>query len=755
VENGGHLVLKDDLMKALWPNSFVEEVNLTQNISQLRKALGDSAQEQRYIVTVPGRGYRFAAQVTEALDPGIDGSELLVGRNSRSRVVIEEEHEAGSDGRLIAAATPWLSRAGLVAWAPRLALAAVLTALAAAGLFVAFHRQPKLAPQATIVLADFENKTGDAVFDDTLKQALAAGLQQSPFLHIVSDQKAGEILRLMDHSPRDPLKPENAWDLCQRAGSPAVLFGSIASLGSHYAIALNAVSCVTGDSLDREEFEAARKEEVLSALDKATTRLRGKLGESLSSIQKFDMQLAAVTTPSLDALRAWTTATMTRSEKGDAAAVPLLKRAIALDPDFAMAYAELGTVYANLQQPGLAAASMKKAYELRDRSSQWEKFYIESHYYHFVTGQLDKTNEVYEVWSQTYPWDSTPLVNLGGSYESLGQFEKAIAATQEAIRRDDNEFANSNLVGLYADMNRLEDAWNTHRRAQERKAETPPVHLMLYSIASLQGDAAAMTREEALIEGTPGLEDRLRSQQAADEAFHGRLGKAREFSRRAVESARSSEDREAAALWQMNAALREAEFGNWSRARQEAATALALAATRDVEAHGALALARAGDTGRAQAIAEDLARQFPLDTLVNYYWLPTIRAAVQVSRNNPAKALELLQAVAPYELGVVLSTAEEAAPLHPVYVRGQAYLMLRRGAEAAAEYQKFLDHRGMVRNCAPGAALAYLGLARSYALQGETERAHTAYKDFLTLWKDADGDIPVLRQAKAEYAQLR
>jgi tetratricopeptide (TPR) repeat protein len=446
---------------------------------------------------------------------------------------------------------------------------------------------------------------------------------------------------------------------------------------------------------------------------------------------------------------------MTRSEKGDAAAVPLLKRAIALDPDFAMAYAELGTVYANLQQPGLAAASMKKAYELRDRSSQWEKFYIESHYYHFVTGQLDKTNEVYEVWSQTYPWDSTPLVNLGGSYESLGQFEKAIAATQEAIRRDDNEFANSNLVGLYADMNRLEDAWNTHRRAQERKAETPPVHLMLYSIASLQGDAAAMTREEALIEGTPGLEDRLRSQQAADEAFHGRLGKAREFSRRAVESARSSEDREAAALWQMNAALREAEFGNWSRARQEAATALALAATRDVEAHGALALARAGDTGRAQAIAEDLARQFPLDTLVNYYWLPTIRAAVQVSRNNPAKALELLQAVAPYELGVVLSTAEEAAPLHPVYVRGQAYLMLRRGAEAAAEYQKFLDHRGMVRNCAPGAALAYLGLARSYALQGETERAHTAYKDFLTLWKDADGDIPVLRQAKAEYAQLR
>ena len=376
VENGGHLVLKDDLMKALWPNSFVEEVNLTQNISQLRKALGDNPQEQRYIVTVPGRGYRFAAEVKEATGPR-NGSGLIIGRDSRSRDVIEEEHESGSDPELVVAPTPrskwviWLTDAGVVGWAKRVVPAA-LTALAAVGFFMVFHRQPKLVSTDTIVLADFQNKTGDPVFDDTLKQALAAGLQQSLFLHIVSDQKVGEILRLMGHSPRDPLKPEIALDLCQRARSKAVLFGSIASLGNHFAIALNAVSCVTGDSLDREEVEAASKEGVLSALGKATTRLRQKVGESLSSIQKFDMRLDAVTTPSLDALKAWTAATQVRSEKGEAAAVPLLKHAIALDPDFAMAYAELGAVYTNLHQPSLAAASMKKAYELRDRTSQWD-----------------------------------------------------------------------------------------------------------------------------------------------------------------------------------------------------------------------------------------------------------------------------------------------------------------------------------------------------------------------------------------------
>jgi DNA-binding winged helix-turn-helix (wHTH) protein/tetratricopeptide (TPR) repeat protein len=756
VENAGHLVLKDELMNAVWPDSFVEEINLSRNISELRKALGETVHEQRYVVTVPGSGYRFAAQVREITDPGKEGSKLLVSQSTRSRLVVEhEEEQAGAGALPVARAQSGLQlveRRIAKSWKVVISIGLVAIAV---GAFLHSRRGRVLNQRDTIVLADFDNKTGDPVFDDTLKQALAAGLQQSPFLHVLSDQRVGEILRLMAHSPRDPLNPETARDLCQRAHSKAVLFGSIASLGGHYAIGLNAMNCVSGDSLDSEEVEASRKEEVLNALNEATTRLRRKLGESLISIQKFDVRLDAVTTPSLDALKAWTTATMTRSDKGEAAAVPLLKHAIALDPDFAMAYAELATVYVNLQQPVLAAASMKKAYELRDRASQWEKFYIESHYYHFVTGQLDKAIEVYDVWSHTYPWDSASLVNLGGVYESLGQFERAIAATKEAIRRDNNEFANSNLVALYADMNRMEEAWDIHRRAQERKAETPPVHVALYSIASLQGNTDEMARQEALIDGTAGLEDRLRSVQAANEAFHGRLNKARELTRRAVESARSGEDNEAAALWQINGALREAEFGNWGRAHQEAAVALALSPTRDVEAHAALVLAQVGDPSRAQTIAEDLAHRFPLDTLTNVYWLPTIRAAIQLSRNNPEKALDLLQATAPYELGVMPSTADGASALHPVYVRSQAYLMLRRGAEAAAEYQKFLNHRGLVRNCVPGAALAYFGLARAYALQHDSRKARAAYQDFLTLWKDADPDIPILKQAKAEYAKLQ
>ncbi len=637
----------------------------------------------------------------------------------------------------------------IVATALLLAVAAI-----AGAVYWRSQRTPKLTEQDTVVLADFNNATGDPVFDDTLKQAISAQLGQSPFLNILSEPRIRSTLRLMAKPPGTKLTADVARDLCQRAGGKAYIAGSIASLGSQYVIGLDAVNCKTGDFLAQEQVTAENKEHVLPALGAAATKLRKKLGESLSSVEKFDAPLDQVTTPSLDALKALAVGREILQQKGSEAAIPFFQRAVELDPHFAAAYSALGISYANLREPGLAAENLQKAYDLRDKVSERERFRISANYYLLVTGELEKAIQTFETWARTYPRNNEPFGNLGVDYTYLGQYEAAVAASLEDLRLyPGSAAAFTNLVGLYTALNRPADAKAKYQEAVARKVNNPFLHGNRYGVAFLEGDTDEMQRQVAAVSNKPG-EDVLLSFASDTEAYRGRMGNARELSRRAIESARHSDAKETAAEWQMNAALREAEFGNTARASQQIAAALDTAATRDVQILAALAWARIGDVQQAQRGANDLARQFPLNTTINRYWLPAVYASIEIDRNNPAKALEILQTTSEYELGTPLPQFEVGGLLYPAYIRGQAYLELHQGEQAAAEFQKFLDHPGIGLN-SPLAALAHLQLGRAYALAGNASKARDAYLQFLTLWKDADSDIPVLKAAKAEYVSLR
>jgi eukaryotic-like serine/threonine-protein kinase len=631
-------------------------------------------------------------------------------------------------------------------WKILVPAAVVIIAAVVAGVLLLRPRSAApLTEKDTVVLADFDNSTGDPVFDGALKQALAVQLGQSPFLNILSDRKVSETIRLMGRQPGDRITRDVAGELCVRTGSKAILLGSISKLGGQYVVGIDAVGCSSGDTLATEQEEAATKEDVLKALSKAASSLRGKLGESLASIQKFDVPVEATTT-SLEALKVFSMGITTQRTEGDAAAIPFMKRALELDPNFAAAYAGLGIEYANLRQASLSAENIKKAYALRDRVSEREKYRIAALYYTFVTGEEEQASQVYELWAKSYPLDFVPHGNLGSIYADLGQYEKAVAERQEGLRLEPTVVGYSNLAGFYLALNRTDDAKKTIEQAQERKFEGDDLHQQIYFLAFLKGDTSEMERQVAWAAGKPGDEDRLLSSQSDTEAYYGRLVKARDFSRRAVNSAVRNDSKESAALWQVNAALREAEFGNTATAKQGVRAALALAPGRDVKLRAALTLARIGETSGAKAIAEELEKNYPSFTVLKIYWLPTIKAAMELNANNSTQATMFLEAAAPCELG--------AGALYPAYVRGEAYLAAHQGNEAAAEFQKILDHRGIVLNADIG-ALAHLGLARAYAMQGDTAQAKAAYQDFLTLWKDADPDIPVLKQAKAEYAKLQ
>ena len=630
----------------------------------------------------------------------------------------------------------------------------LVVAAVAGAVYWGSHRGPKLTEQDTVVLADFNNTTGDPVFDDTLKQAISAQLGQSPFLNILSDARIRATLRLMEKPRGTKLTADVARELCQRTESKAYIAGSIASLGSQYVIGVDAINCKTGDFLAQEQVTAKNKEHVLPALGESATKLRKKLGESLSSVEKFDAPLDQVTTPSLDALKALSVGREVLQQKGSEAAIPFFKRAVELDPNFAAAYSALGITYSNLREPGLAAENLQKAYDLRDKVSERERFRISANYYLLVTGELEKAIQTFETWARTYPRNNEPFGNLGVDYTYLGQYEAAVAASLEDLRLyPGSAAAFTNLVGLYTALNRPADAKVKYQEAIARKINNPFLHGNRYGVAFFEGDAEEMQRQVASVSNKPG-EDILLSFASDTEAYRGRLARARELSRRAIESARGADAKETAAAWQMNAALREAEFGNTARARQEIATAMDTAMTRDVQVLAALAWARIGDAQQAQRTADDLARRFPLNTTINRYWLPAVYASIEMNRNNPAKALELLQTTSQYQFGTPLPQFEVGGSLYPVYVRGQAYLSLHQGEQAAAEFQKFLDHRGVALN-SPLAALAHLQLGRAYTLAGNTSKARDAYLQFLTLWKDADPDIPVLKAAKAEYVNLR
>ena len=624
----------------------------------------------------------------------------------------------------------------------------------------------RLTDKDTIVLADFANSTGDPVFDDTLKTALNVSLRQSPFLNVLSDSEVAKTLQLMTRPASTKLTPEVARELCQRAGSKAYLAGSIGSLGSEYVLELKAVNCQSGDTLAQEQVTAASKEKVLDALGEAASKLRGELGESLATVQKFDVPLAQATTSSLEALKAYSLGRKAFNEKGPAAALPYDQRAIELDPNFAMGYWVVGDDYISLGELGRASEYLTKAFQLREHASEREKLAITADYYRSVTGELDKAAQTYQEEIESYPREAGAYGNLGTSVSphrgSMRRLRRSRGKPCALRRMSVVKYAN--LANYTLALQRFDEARQIIHEAQARKLDDCILHNALYALAFLGADSAAMAEQQQWFAGKPEYENDGLALASDTEAYGGHLGKARELTKRAVDSAIRADSKENGAIWQANAALREAAYGNPAEARQSAAEALKLApASQGVESEAALAFAMAGDTARAESLAQDLGKRFPLDTQMQSLWLPAIQAQLALDKKNPAAALNALQAASPIELGQIQFVTNISC-LYPVYVRGEAYLAAGQGSAAAAEFQKILDHSGIVWNCWTG-ALAHLGVARANALQSRTSqgadadaarvRALAAYKDFLTLWKDADPDIPILKEAKAEYAKLQ
>jgi len=802
LEHPGQIVTREELHKKLWPaDTFVDfEHGLNAAINKLREALGDSADNPRFVETLPRRGYRFIAPVESPVTPvgtpavvaavsdrrppvGTPAPQTAMGTSPlQSAAEIPPPAEAAAPPETVGAssARPAERRSALQKrWKVFVPVAAViLVAVAIGGTFYFRSRQSmtRLTDKDTIVLSDFINKTGDSVFDDTLKQGLSVQLEQSPFLALVSDQRVNDTLKLMGRPAGDRLTPDVTREVCQRTGSKAMLTGSIAGLGSQYVIGLKAVNCNTGDVLAEAQEQGTGKEAVLKALDAAAVSLRGKLGESLSSVQKYATPLEEGTTPSLEALKAYSLGVKTSYAKWSTPALLFFKRAVDLDPNFAIAYARMSGIYRDLNEVGRGAENARKAYDLREKVSERERFLIEANYYGYATGELEKAAQTYELWQQTYPRDDLPYMVLGCISGYLGNWEKALEEFREALRLEPNYAGNYLNLGIaYTTLNRLDEAEALYKQAEERKLENELLLQSRYWFAFLKGDAAQMAQWVSAAMTKPGAEDLLLATQADTEGWYGRLKNAHELTGRAMDSAQHNDAKESAAAYQAEAAVREVEAGNREQARTEANAALKLAPNRDVRAVAALALARAGDTAGAEKQAAELDKTFPLDTLVQRYWLPTIQAAVALGRKDPNRAIELLKVASTVELGAPTNLT---IFLCPVYVRGEAHLMLRDGNRAAVEFQKFIDHRGVVVNF-PWGALARLGLARAYALEAgfpvaavsdrrkadgarraplqpdALAKARAAYQDFLTIWKDADPDLPILKEAKAEYAKLQ
>ena len=641
--------------------------------------------------------------------------------------------------------------------------AVLLTVAIAALLFLHFRsHQAKLTSPAkltnkdTLVLADFTNTTGDPVFDGTLRQGLSVQLEQSPFLSLVSEQQIQQTLRMMAQKPDAKLTPDIARELCQRTDSAAVLDGSISQIGAQYLLTVKAVNCVNGESLASTEAQASDKNHVLDALGKTASEIRNKLGESLSTVQEFDTPLEQATTASLEALKSFSSGFQIQTTAGDAAAIPFYKQAIDLDPKFALAYVWMGIGYNNMGELSMDVESTRKAYELRDRTSEPERYFITARYNKVVTGNLEKAEEALQLWIRAYPRMAQPHIYLAGAiYPNTGQYEKGVAAGREAIRLNPNSSPAYGLtIPNYVAMNRIDEAKATYEQALERNLKNSFFSLSLYEIAFLQGDVAGMAQQVSASAGMPGREATFLADEADTAAYSGRLGAAREFSRQAVDAAERTGNKEAAGTYSALSALREGLFGNADEAKRRATSAMRHPAGHDLQYATALAWAYAGDDERAQKLTDNLGQSFPEATVVQFIYLPTLRAKLAVGQGRASEALEALRAAQPYELGRTTYSTLAWTALYPVYARGEAYLAAHQGKEAATEFQKILDHRGIVLN-QPIGALALMELGRAYALQGDTAKAKAAYQNFLTLWKDADPDIPIYKEAKAEYAKLQ
>ncbi|MGO9084919.1 MAG: winged helix-turn-helix domain-containing protein [Candidatus Sulfotelmatobacter sp.] len=718
VERPGEWVTRDELRQQLWPaDTFVDfEHSITIAIGKLRIALGDDSEVPRYIETLPRHGYRLIAEVTE-------GGPQKVPRANQKKL-----------WKIVVPSAVLLPAALIAGW-----------------LFYPWRQARALTDKDTVVLADFDNKTGDPVFDDTLKQGLSVQLEQSPFLDLLSERTVIDTLKMMGRAPDERLTANITREVCQRTGSTAMLTGSILQLGSQYVIGLKAVDCSTGEVLAAAQEQAAGKEAVLKALSSAAVSIRSKLGESLTSVEKYATPLEEATTPSLEALKAYSLGRKARSAKGGLAALPFYRRAVELDPNFAMAYDSMLVVYIDLNEIGRADENARKAYDLREKVSERERFFIKGTYYLLATGELEKSAQTGELWQQSYPRDSSAINFLGVVSALLGNWEKASEQFRQGLRLEPNRAdCYVDLGYAYVDLNRLDEAEAVYKQADARKLESEFLLWDHYNLAFLKGDAERMAQSVSAAMGKPGAEDLLLAMQADTEGWYGRLKNAHKLTRRAMDSAQHNNANESAAAYQAAAALREVESGNREQARADAKAAVKLAPNRDVQAIAALALARAGDTVGAEKLAAELDKAFPLNTLVQRYWLPTIRASVALEGKDPNRAIELLKAASTIERSGL--TGSLAILMSPAYVRGKAYLMLHDGNGAAAEFQKFIDHRGLVSNF-PWGALARLGLARAYAMQGDPAKTKVAYQDFLTLWKDADPDIPILKEAQAEYAK--
>jgi DNA-binding winged helix-turn-helix (wHTH) protein/tetratricopeptide (TPR) repeat protein len=742
VENRGRIVEKEDLMRKVWPKTFVEDNNLAFNVSVLRKLFGETGASPRYIETVPKRGYRFIAEVVEVSAKQVPRKIAPVNADltTPSSIHVTPLHTSSRFTR------------------PRFFLSALLTLALAGTLTYYFHRTPKLTAKDTIILADFINQSGDPVFDGTLRQGLAVQLEQSPFLSLVSDPRIRQTLRLMGQPVDARLTPELAREICERNGNAAVLEGSIAALGSQYVLGLRARNCRTGDVLDEEQMQAATKEDVLNTLSQIASKFRTRVGEALTTVEKHDTPLVEATTSSLEALKAYDAALKVHFSSGARNALPLFRRAVEIDPEFAMAHSYLGRMYASLDESDLAAESTKRAWQLRDRVSEREKFTITTRYEALVTGNLEETRQTCEAWARAYPRDPQAYMGLSLYNKAQGQYEKAAGEARKAI-----EVAPDFAIGYYdlavnhAYLDHLGEAEATLRQAAGRGLEIDEFVMLEYDIAFLRDDRARMEREAVRARGRSGAEGWISNKEAFALAFSGHLQEARSMSRRAVDQAQHELQRERAGLWEAGAALREGFFGNASEARKRAMAALELSKDREVEYGAAFALALSGDFSQAQALSDDLERRFPEDTSIRFSYLPALHALNDLGRNqgDASRAVEILQAAASHELGAPRSSINGLfGALYPVYVRGEAYLAAHQGTEAAAEFQKILDHRGIVVSD-PIGALAHLQRGRALALSGNKVKAKTAYQDFLALWKHADPDIPILQEAKAEYAKLQ
>jgi DNA-binding winged helix-turn-helix (wHTH) protein/tetratricopeptide (TPR) repeat protein len=741
VRNSEQVVLKDDLMKAVWPNTFVEESNLAQNIFVLRKTLGSLEDDRRYIVTIPGRGYCFTAKVRVISEEEC----LIVESHSRSRVVIDEETSPSANNVVKNAGQQKrkLQRA-------LLPTSLAILALATGGYWY-FHRPPKLTDKDTVVLADFANDTGDSVFDGTLRQGLSAQLEQSPFLNLLPDQRIAQTLGLMAQ-PRDTrMTHELAREVCLRTASAAALDPSITQVGSRYLLTLKAVNCSNGKTLASTVAQVGNKDQVLDGLGKIASQIRSELGESLNSVQNYDAPPEDVTTASLEALRAYSLGFRTMIAKNDyPAAIPLFQQAISLDPNFAMAYARLGINFYNLDESTRAEENLRKAYDLRERSSEREKLYIAASYDAMALGDMESARKSYELWAQLYPRDQFAVGNLGVVYGFLGEYDKCLAAIQDAFKLNPgNALVLSNIVATYMELNRLDEAKAMALKAKDLNLNSNFLHSNLYLVDFLQHDAAGMESEAAELIGKPGWEDLMLYHQSDTAAYSGHFSQARELTRRAAESAQRTDKKETAAAYEAESAVREALVGNLALAKRQAKDSLALSNGREVVTLAATAFGLAGDSVQSERMAHDLDRRFPKDTVVQYNLLLTIHLAAAL--RDVTKLNDLLAAPHPYEFGE--NSQSVAFCLYPIFLRGEAYLAANRGAEAAAEFQKILDHPGLASNEVIG-ALAHLGLGQAYVLSRDTRKAKSAYEDFLGLWKNADPDLSILKKTQAEYLKL-